>query len=816
MESQPEPPDELRVVGPRWGSAGPGLRRASRLYLIPMLGIVLFAVVLLEHAYLTAPAPPGPDTAKWIVYAYPFGGRAFPSAGSLGSPYAYPPFSFLWIGLFLAAIGGPIATGFAYGGALLVLLGLTTIHLARRFLGVGSLQVAVVAVTMLNVATLSMFFWGAYPNLLALSLLNETLVFFLAFVRFGRSLQALAAYGLLSLVYLTHELTFVVGLGTLVLVAGFLLLAQGRATLRRLLSRAHLLGALLLVVVVALYQLANAVFALPHAGYFFANPATPQFEGIGQVFQPVAAQCGCALVALPNDLALGLLLLLAGAVGAAMLIANGSRRLRLGGRGAVHGPLVFAGSYFLAACVLPIGGWLLHIDTDYNRFGYFFPLPAALLVAVALEPAAAPRPSADGASGTTPASTPSSSAGVPGGARANGPTASLPPTPPDRTRRVAARQPRGGWVAALLLVAVFVVYLMFESVPVVASTETFYSAPDDAPPLFEAIQWLRANATPGAVLTVGAFPAHWTDAVALRDAYYPEATYIEFFPQHIVLDEETAWAYHAEYGVTNNRVAVSVPGSNDTIFGEAPLYSAYIDGVLFGLLRVDPTGIEVALEPRGGGPITIEHPSSRAAVSIADGTTLRAQYHASGFVLNVSALAGVGTSASIGWTVEPLGADRVVSLTLPFRPPPAWDPYLIGGILAPVSVSTTGFTWTTDASQIGAAAGLPQIVTTGQFSIAAAAANATPGGAAKGADFTFTNPQSSGPLAVNLQLSTAGASNPAVVLPPLIDSPAWLADHDVRFVLLPIHVASTTGAYLQQEYGFRPAFQNTEWFILAR
>ncbi|MCI4328806.1 MAG: hypothetical protein L3J86_04400, partial [Thermoplasmata archaeon] len=75
----------------------------------------------------------------------------------------------------------------------------------------------------------------------------------------------------------------------------------------------------------------------------------------------------------------------------------------------------------------------------------------------------------------------------------------------------------------------------------------------------------------------------------------------------------------------------------------------------------------------------------------------------------------------------------------------------------------------------------------------------------------------SAPVAVALRYDTPGASRPACPLPPVLSTPAFLDNRSVEFLLWPNHAyGAVEMTYYEATFGFRPAFQNSEWIVLAR
>ena len=223
-----------------------------RLFLWVSLAIVVGAIAVLEFTYSSWPIPPGVDSGDWIQRSFGWVGLAHPPMDAVGSPFLYSPLIFPMIGGTELLTGSPTTTGFLFGGLLLAAYGLSVIHLSRRFLRSGPFQVLFVGLAVLNGTTLQILFWGGYPNFLAFVFFNEGLVFLLAFARTRSTRDGLLLYVIASLLFLTHELTFVLFVATLLTTALFLL-AQDRKWLGVFLSRANVLGLVILATTVGGY-----------------------------------------------------------------------------------------------------------------------------------------------------------------------------------------------------------------------------------------------------------------------------------------------------------------------------------------------------------------------------------------------------------------------------------------------------------------------------------------------------------------------------------------------------------------------------------
>jgi hypothetical protein len=792
---------------------------ASPLFWIPILILVGLAVYLLRSAFSAGPVPPGPDTARWIAESYPYIGRPFPAPVAIGNPYSYPPLTFPLLGLSVQAAGGPIGGGFLYAGALLFAYGLTLGHLARVYIRSGPLQVALVALGLFNVSTVSMPFWGAYPNLLGFVLLNEALAFLLLFLRRPTVARGLGLYLALALAFLVHELTFVIAIGSVVL-AAFVLWLHGRYSLRILATKANAIGLALLLATIAIYVAVTASLQIPHPGYFTTNPAAYQLDNLGQTFLPPSFGCGCSAGIVTPDAAL--VALIASALTAvlapllfAVASAAGARRRAgvapIGIGPALGSPFLAATAWLAAVCAIAAVGWLAHVDTDYNRLGYFLPLPLAMAGVLALEAAWFPVALAV----RTPAPPPSTPAGeldASAGDRATGPPPAAWPPP---AYAVTRAQTGAALISAAIVVAVLVI-----GAPAYADNEATYGGRYADSNFLATLNWISAQPTAGAVLTHTANAAHWSEAYAGRQAFFPDATWLEFYTSHVNLDELSDFCFHGRFWVTNNRAMLSYPGPNDTAFNETPLYSVLVDGVHYSLLRIDPRTLAVTVLPSGSrAPVAVREPSwGTPAVSVSAASVAIA-WRPSDFAVTETLSVAPAGPASLGLSVAPAAGARVESLSFDVAPPPTTDRLLRSGIVDAAAAAGSGFSWQVRTGALGTLAGVPLLHTSGVFSAAPSSASSVPGPAGPSLAFVFRNANPGAPFGLNLSLSTPSLSNPAGALPPVFDTLGFLNANDIRFVLLevgPGEPGPATVQYFESEYAFHVAYANPEWQVLAR
>ncbi|MCI4369331.1 MAG: hypothetical protein L3K09_07210 [Thermoplasmata archaeon] len=831
VASEPTPTLRKSVVDLFRGRAAHGLApRASGRYLLVMLLLLGIVVTLVEVAYHQNPIPPGPDTGKWIATSFAYVGHSYPAAsGAFSNPYSYSPLTFPILGIVFLIFHNPLTAGFAYGGLMLVVYGLSLIHLSRRYLLTGPFQVALVGLALFNATTVSILFWGGYPNFLAFALFNEAIVFLLAFVRSRELWDGLAFYGALSLLYLTHDLSFAIAIAACGLTA-FVLLLHRRIDWRFLAGKANLIAASLLVATVGGYSIGTRLLQIPHPGYLYANPAAYYIDNIGQVFNPVTVGCTCPGDFLPIWVAITILVLVGGTL---LVVPYLARRrpllapvyLEVPAGGAVEtrpfrpkfvdSRLLIATSWLAAACLAPVAGWFAHIDTDYTRFGYFFPLPAYLVMILALEQLVAPwflgvgRPEAAAAPDTTSPAPANASA-------AAAVVAALP-------RR--GRAQRTVTIVALFFVVIVVIIMMINTSVVIFRSEGFYTGANGSTQFLSALTWLAGQNDPGAVLTYEGHSAHWIEAMTSRSAFFPGPTWIHFYPYQIFRDEDSYWAFNSRDAITNNNVVFSFSGLNETSLYEMPMYSAYVQGVIFPILRLDPTSPVVTdLHNNTGGKVVNQvHKIGTWGNATYSVSGVPAQGSMSWHTANFSALEtasiGNGGNAWLNWTVTPGPRDQVESLAFNISEPLVSVQMIKFGALRAITPANGTFYWNV-TNKLGQLPGARALNTTGTMSPIPSIEARSPTRHATSLVLKFATNNSTGnaPFNVSIELSTPGTSNPAIALPPLLDTPQFFAQAQIRYIVVPNFPGAgfqTTVNYLEQEFGATVVYNNPQWTILT-
>ncbi|MGB7124744.1 MAG: hypothetical protein WBE40_07845 [Thermoplasmata archaeon] len=760
---------------------------ASRAYLALGLLLVVVSVVIVELAYGMAPVPPGVDSGDWVQRSFAWVGLAHPPVDAVGSPFLYNPGIFPLLGVAVLLTGSPLTADFVFGGALLFAFGLTTVHVARRYLVHGTFQLLFVGLMVLNGTTLSILFWGGYPNFLAFVLFNEALVLLLLFLRTRTLRDGLLFYGVASLIYLTHDLTFAVFAATVV-VSAFLFVLTDRRWWGTIVSKANVAGLIVLGVTVVAYEQLTKYLRIQVPGYIASNPAAYLIDNIGEIFRPLNS--GPMLVPAAAGVTMGpwiaVAVLVTAGLGVLALLATAARwrphRVDLR-----H---YIAAASLLAACGVPVAGYVVHVDTDYTRFVYFLTFPVLLLLCLSLEGVLAPR--------LRPAPAPGMAPPAPANGRSR--------------RRTISRE-------AYALVAVLVVLVLFVTnvtVPAVLSNERTEIGSDHDSYFLEATQWLNANGRSGSILTTqGA--VRWSEALTDRGAFDIGPTWLLFESWQIVNAEETYLALNSLTAVSNNVQALSYSGFNTTALPQAPMYSAFIEGVPFPLLDVVPESI-YANGSSGGNytetPAYLGPYAAQLAVPGPAGNSALLTYSTPRFDVAELGTTAAGGATWVNVTVTPVHGANVSQFNLTLAGPPTGDSFLH----AP---SATGDWWTGGALEWNDSGVLGQLP--GNYAIRSwvtptPAPEGTPNitsGEPNNAEMTFDNPHPGQPFSVSFEITTDDASNPAIVLPSVLNTSTFLAQHNIHFLLLPNQAGFvSTATFYEAVFQFSVKYQNAEWTIL--
>ncbi|MCI4328444.1 MAG: hypothetical protein L3J86_02555, partial [Thermoplasmata archaeon] len=625
----------------------------------------------------------------------------------------------------------------------------------------GAARPLFVGLAVLNGTTLSMLFWGGYPNVFGFVFLSLAFVGLLRFLRSPTLENGLLMYGMAGLTYLTHTLSFamlIVGaLGAIVLVA-----TSRPAVVRSFFRPRALLSTLALLIPAGTYEVLSSVFHITHPGYLYANPAALVLDNLGELFQPLGGApmflpTGPTFVTSPR-VVLGILL-----VSAAVLVGM---VLYLDRRspGWLTDPIRVAIGWLAATLVVPALGDLAHIGTDYTRFVYFFPLPISLLVALVFERISAP-------------------------SAAQNPTAAPEPVPAAVGGRSSRRPPSrsssraSGFLGVLFVV---VVLLTIVTLPVATTNETRDTGHSHDALFVAAADWLSTNPTPGSVLTTSQ-TARWIEAISDRGAYDPGPTWLLFEPWQVTNAELAYWALNGPRAITNNHVAFGFSSPTAQGPSDSPIYTPYVEGVPVPTVRVDPTSLVVSYsQGTTAGSLSLASTGvpTWEATSAPDPTAW-VNYTTS--VANVSEQVATALGGGAGWvnfTVDPRPGTNVSQFAFSLQGPPPNDPVVHSGFVNNITASGTMVRWNVSIG-LGQLPGKQLIGTTTLISPSSTNLTVNPAAIRNEASATYTPSDPSRPFVVSVAFATPGTSNPATVLPPVMDTGAFLSTYHIGFALLP-------------------------------
>ncbi|MCI4318962.1 MAG: hypothetical protein L3K23_02375 [Thermoplasmata archaeon] len=765
---------------------------ASRWYLLPMSAIVAAATALLVFEFLRAPLPPGVDPGHWLSISYGYVGR--PQAPDPADrPFFYSPLLFPFLGGLVLLTGSPPAAATITAAALLVLYGLTVIHLARRFLFSGTLQVLLVGLAVFAGTTFRMLFWGGYPNFLGFIFLNESMIFFLLYARGRQTRDAALFFAAVGATFFAHDLTFFVLLGVLG-IATLFLLAFEKLPLRFLVDKRNLIGITALVALVVGYNNLTSHLGISHPNYFFGNPSAYHIDEIGELFVPLGGSPMFLPAGPPVVLGALFTVLLLLAVPVGLLCGLFAVRTRWPDR--VDSRLLVASGWLSATATLPAIGYLLKVDTDYERFLYFLPLPFLLLLTLALERAAI-RP-------------------LLGERRASAPRAASDPPPalqPPRWFRHSRSDAEPLAAAAVALVVFFV--FVGVTIPVAQRAETSGAGASHDAAFVAAATWLDRSPTPGNVLTP-ATDARWTEALANRQAFDNGPVWLLFDPFQIVNSEESYWALNSEYAVSNGQVVLSYSGFSTTLYGQAPMYTANDQGIAFPVFRLLPGAVALnATTPSYSGLYSVL-PTPAPALSVdaappGHGTIV---YATGAGTVTETAAPGAGGSAAVQFQVQPKPGAQVRSLVLELAGPPPTSAMLARDRLLNLSTTPSGLTWVV-TGQLGEYP-YPAVLTT-QVGFSLRPSSERFGGfqGSYGVRAEFPNPNPSQPFTLTITATTDGTSNPTKAFPTAFGTAQFLQSQNIHFLLWPnSSTAPYQVTYYESTFGFQSVYNNPEWVIL--
>ncbi|HEV2316118.1 MAG TPA: hypothetical protein VGV89_00890 [Thermoplasmata archaeon] len=788
-----------------------------------MGAIVVVAVALLAYEYSKAALPPGVDPGHWLSVSYAYVG--LPTSPDPGNqPFYYSPLMFPFLGTLVRLTGSPPAAATALALALMLGYGLTVMHLARRYVHLGWMQVTLVGLAMFSGTTFQMMFWGAYPNFLGFITFNETMIAFLLYLRTRRTRDGALLLVGACLTFLAHDLTFYVLIPVLVVSTIFLLLF-GKLTVRFLLRPHNLVGAAILGGFVEGYGWVTSQFGISHPSYFYSNSSAYALDQVGEIFRPLGSApdlfpSGTA-VTLPPLLTTGLLLAIPLVLILTLLVLRNLRPRLLDTR------LVIAAGWLSAVAAVPAVGYLARVETDYPRFLYFLPLPLALLLTLGIERTMLPMylpqwfgshrptppPGALGAGGYASTSAPPATIPAPPrGALGPGGTVTGPAPPLPRSRPPVA----GGWLTAAVVVLLGAMFLTV-TVPVANRQEAFGTAGAHDPSFVAAMSWLDANPTAGNVLTDSS-AARWAEALTDREAYTVGPVWLLFDPGQIALTEESYWALNSYVAITDGQSVLSYSGFNTSLFEQAPLYSGYLDGIPFPVFRVLPQSIVLNVSgPAGTGQFpAMQSVRPVLAVPAGNGSTATITYTSPQAVVVEGGAVGPAGLARITFRIAPAAGVAVHGISFGIASPPGSAPELSRDRVGGIDYTGSALEWNV-TGPLGQSPSPGEVNSTLTFSEPPSVQSTFANTTAVEWGASFADPNGTRPFTLGISVIAPGLSNPLSALPSPLPTPVFLGNHSIRFVLWPnTPYYQTQQNYLVSTFGFRPAYSNPEWAVLER
>ena len=558
---RPPPPSDPPDGIPRL----PGLREPENLYLAYAFLLSVAIAIVLEWVISAAPIPPGGDPGQWISSSYPWIHATYPSQVIF---LGYPPLLFPLLGALVLLGGGPIAAGQLFVGIGAILLGVSTYVFARAVLHRPILALLVEGFALLNAPFMRLFFFGAYPTVLALVFMNLAFAAFLRWMGSYRPIYLFAAWVLLAATLLTHSLVGLVAVGALGFSA-LVLLAQRSLPKEVLFSREGFAGAGIFVTSVAGYYLGTRFAGIQHPNYLSVNALGRSKTNLSQLLYPFH------LSSLPGVFghhayftgseAFGVAIAFAVLIFFTIAFLAARRRLPT--------PALLQGALILAVVAVGIVGWILSIVTDYRRFAYLLYTPVTLAVAYVFD-------YLTGVFLTPQPLDPSS------------------PTRPSSLRRSRIVRADGVGITIAVVGIVGLLVLGYgTTVPALKTYETAYTGSPHSPQYLGAISKINHDGRAGSVLTDNTASARWTRALTDRNTYSnAQPTDFVFYGQQILDDERAIFAYNNLYGVTDGVTSATLAGLNASAIVYAPAYNAMREGVslpIFGL-RADSLAVTLA------------------------------------------------------------------------------------------------------------------------------------------------------------------------------------------------------------------------------
>ncbi len=785
-----------------WWS-GYGLETAA--YWTVALLISLLAALAIVVVFQQTPIPPGGDPGNWASSSFAYLGWTYPSQLV---PLSYPPVLFPLLGVALL-VGGLINGVTLFAGALMFALGLSTAALAGTLLRSRVVALAVVGLVLADPPMLAMFFWGAYPNLLAFVFLNLALV---GLIRAGQghtSAGAAQFWGFFALTMLTHSLVGVALAGTaaLYLVLGSSVTAPDPSTAMQaaragsldspriaanslFYSRGGRAGLAAFVALVGGYYLLTYLSGIPHPYYFASNAAAFRVASESATFQAIIP----ALALAP---ALVLTVLVGVTAGGVFLYAwLRDRRPEL-----LTTPAVLLIAWIVAISLAIIGGFLAQIVTDYHRFGFLYIAPIGLALGYLLER--------------------SWVLVEPVGPRA--PAGEAPDPVPHANPRLAPVGPRSSTVNrpavfAVVATAILGAVVVTATLPAMEHDDTIFTEVGHDSEFLQAIAAIRGDPVKGGIMTVDGADK-WARELTDENTFAPyTSTEYLFYPGQAEDSELSYFALLGEFTSSNGLVAASVHGTVPAYTTGIPDYAAYVGGAPRATLRIAPDDVRVTLYDPSTDRTLLENLTDGPAVSLPAnvGEPLAIAYREPSFDLNISVVTNPTLpDVNVTLSASALAPYEVVALNATIAPP-------LGASALPWASGIPGsFYWT----PVGADAGFPTTfsnVTPTSALLGTTSYDPGTGGPAALIGFRAPAPTGEAVLTGGVDFATPAVSPLTSGLSGNFYTPAIWGELGVRYLLLenetaipePYGGAPNEIPYLAAEYGLPVLYHNPQWTVL--
>jgi hypothetical protein len=771
---------------------------------IAALGIALVFTAFVEYLFLIAPVPLGGDSGTWTALSYPF--ILYPHPSEI-VPFGYPPGLFPVLGFFVLIGGGPLVGPRLFLGFGIILLGLSTYVLGRSLFHFRISALLVEALLFATVPFDRLFFFGGYPTILALIFTNLALAFGVRYIRGRRPLHLFIFWLAVGATVLTHEFVGAALVVTLV-VAGFFLLIKRQLPASLVASPAGAAGVTIAGAGAAAFYLGTRIEHIPQNNYLASNALGHLRYPISPVLYPLHLQAlggifGYQLIKTPTGS-------FEIAAGFAVFLFLGMLLLAIWWPRYLTPSVLVVGSSILAVVAMALAGWLFSIYTDYRRFAYSLELPFLLIGMLAFDTVFR---------WCAPARTRGRPRSVSRGTASRSPAA--PSRPPTAFR--VRRRPTWAPIVAVSGAAVVLVAGGVFAYPGLVHFQHQYNTPLHNWDYVHAMQAIQNSGIPGSILslTSGA-TLHWTFAMSDRNVYAPAIVSGFLFKASRVSDSQLAYfPFHFYNAVSNGVDFAGIPtqGGILTNFSSgAPTYGVLRYGTPGSVLVFTPDQYSVTLVNGTTFPAwNPMDPTPLTTVTNGTNPSLTIHFVTPYFDMNVTATAVHGGPVYVNATAQSLTGAGLLYINAAAGPPP-------GLVSHPkiLVMASTSFQW-----QIGTPGVSSASTTVGTVASPATVAYGKgseflPGALSLKFNSESPNPATGSPsLSLSIALTTPTATSVGSPLPRVIDSPTVLSNWNVRFILLESTnrgtgaLVSGEEAFLEQQYGAAPFFQQGQWTVLV-